>query len=79
MVSQNVVQKDELQLLSAADAAKMCRISRRSWFRLNSSGRVPSCVRVGGSPRWRRTDLESWISKNCPDRKSFEAMREVTK
>ena len=66
---------NEMQLLSAADCARICRISRRSWFRLVSSGRVPACIRVGASPRWIRKILEEWISMGAPDRKTFEAMK----
>ena len=68
---------NETALLSAADAARMCRISRRSWFRLNASGKVPACVRVGASPRWVRKILEQWIAMECPDRREFEARKEA--
>ncbi|MHC4461854.1 MAG: helix-turn-helix transcriptional regulator [Planctomycetota bacterium] len=67
---------NEAILWSAAQCAKMCGISRRSWFRLNASARVPACVRVGASPRWVRKTLEQWIAMGCPDRRTFEAMKE---
>jgi len=63
------------QLLTAKDAAKLCRLSKRSWFRLSSAGKIPAPVRIGGSVRWRQKDIEDYITWNCPDRKTFEAMK----
>lgn len=78
MAKEKVIQpSNETQLLSAADAAKMCRISRRSWFRLNASARVPACVRVGASPRWRRGDLLDWIRWGCCDRQEFDVRKQT--
>lgn len=71
--------KTNTVLLSASECAKMCGISRRSWFRFSASLKTPACVRVGSSPRWRREDLELWIGWNCPDRKEFEARKEAEK
>ena len=71
----NIQTAKESELLSAAECAMMCQLSRRSWFRLNASGKVPACVRVGASPRWRRSDLLDWISWGCCDRKAFEDRR----
>ena len=67
----------ETALLSAAECARMCGVSRRTWFRLASSAKTPGSVRVGGSPRWRRRDLELWISWGCKSRQEFEARREA--
>jgi len=64
------------QLLTAKDAAKLCRLSKRSWFRLSSALQIPKPVRIGGSLRWRQSDIELWLSMNCPNRREFEARRE---
>jgi predicted DNA-binding transcriptional regulator AlpA len=44
---------------------------------LRSSGRLPKPVNIGGSVRWRASDIEKWIDWGCPDRKTFEARKEV--
>lgn len=75
MKEQRTQPVNEAILLSAAQCAKMCGISRRSWFRLNASAKVPACVRVGFSPRWVRKTLERWIAMGCPSRKEFEARK----
>ncbi len=76
---QRIQSVNETILYSAADCARVCGISRRSWFRLNASGKVPACVRVGASPRWVRKTLERWISLGCPSRCEFQAMQEMQK
>ena len=48
-------------------------LSKRQIFRLNSFGKIPAPVKIGGSFRWRLSDVELWLSMNCPDRKTFEA------
>ena len=67
--------ENTLQLLTAKDAAKLCRLSKRSWFRFHACGKVPEPVRIGGSVRWRLSDIERWQAMGCPDRKSFEARK----
>ena len=77
MVTNTENKNQTCQLLTAKDAAKLCRLSKRSWFRLSSAGRIPKPVRIGGSVRWRQSDVELWLSMNCPDRKTFEAMQQT--
>lgn len=67
----------EKGLYSAADCARMCGVSRRTWFRLAACAKTPASVRVGGSPRWRRRDMELWISWGCKSRQEFETRREA--
>ena len=31
-----------------------------------AAGRLPAPVRLGGSKRWRRADIESWVAAGCP-------------
>ena len=69
--------ENEIQLLTAKDAAQLCRLSKRSWFRLHACGKVPAPVRIGGSVRWRLSDLSLWQSWNCPDRKTFQTRKEA--
>ena len=63
------------QLLSAKEMAKLLGLSKRQVHRLNSCGKLPSPIRIGGSVRWANSTIQSWISLGCPDRQTFEAMR----
>jgi predicted DNA-binding transcriptional regulator AlpA len=54
------------ELLSAAEAAQMAGVAKRSWWRYVSSGKAPAPVRLGGAVRWRRSELAEWITAGCP-------------
>lgn len=61
------------KLLSVKALSQTLSLSKRTIHRLNSSGKIPAPVRVGGSLRWRlEADIKPWIHMGCPDRKEFE-------
>ena len=64
-------------LLSAEALADMLSLSKRQIFRLNVSGKIPSPVRIGGSVRWRKSDIENWLDLDCCDRETFELHKEI--
>lgn len=64
------------QLLNALVLGQKLQLSKRQIFRLNTCGKIPSPVRIGGSIRWRLCDIESWLAMGCPDRSEFEARQE---
>lgn len=53
-------------LLSPEEFARELRVSVRSLRRLVAAGRVPAPCRVGRSLRWRRSEVERWVSDGCP-------------
>ena len=64
------------QLLNAEAVGEKLSLSKRTVFRLDSSGKIPAPVRINGSVRWIDSDIEQWISLGCPDRKIFETRKE---
>jgi len=67
------------QLLNAKTLGLMLALSKRQVFRLNSSGKIPAPIRIGGSVRWAESTIAKWLKAGAPDRKTFEAMQEVQK
>lgn len=61
--------------LPAADAARLCGISRASWFKLRAADRVPAPIRLGGCVRWRVDELHAWLDAGAPPRPTWERMR----
>jgi len=59
-------------LVTAEEAARLCGVSRATWFKMRAADRVPAPVRLGGSVRWRTDDLRRWVDAGCPSRESFE-------
>jgi excisionase family DNA binding protein len=64
-------------LLSAAKTAKLLGVGRTALYALNSSGRLPLPVRLGGRVLWRRAELEEWVSSEppCPNREKWELIK----
>jgi prophage regulatory protein len=62
-----------MQLLRDAQVAKLLGVSRRQVWKLLSAGLMPEPVRVGGSVRWRETDIQEWIRQGCPAPKAVLA------
>ena len=63
-------------LLDAPEAASLLRISRATFWKWHSSGRVPLPIRL--SPRvvrWRKDELEAWVSAGCPTRGRWQSER----
>jgi predicted DNA-binding transcriptional regulator AlpA len=63
------------QLISAKELAKKLGLSKRQVFRLNSCGKIPAPIRIGGSVRWLEKSIFEWLAAGAPDRKTFEAMQ----
>lgn len=65
------------KLLTAKIVGEMLSLSKRQIFRLNSSGKLPAPIHIGGSVRWAESTIADWLKAGAPDRNTFEAMKEV--
>ena len=63
------------RLMSAKELAVRLSLSKRQVFRLNSCGKIPAPIRIGGSVRWAESTITMWLTAGAPDRKTFEAMK----
>ena len=66
---------DSRALLKVDYVAEFLGISERYVWKLNSSGRLPLPVRLGGATRWVRSELLAWIDAGCPGRSKWETMK----
>ena len=57
--------------VGAKAAARMCGVSERSWWRLDSACKTPTSFMLGGRRLWRVADLERWVAAGFPNRKDF--------
>ena len=55
-------------LVDARTAAKLCGVSRATWWSMHSQGRVPLPVRIGRRTLWRTAELSDWTAAGCPPR-----------
>ena len=66
------------QLLNAKALGGMLALSKRQVFRLNSCGKIPAPLRIGGSVRWSESTISKWLAAGAPDRRTWEAMKAVS-
>ena len=73
MVTNRTVEK----LLTAKAVGEMLSLSKRQIFRLNSCGKIPEPIRIGGAVRWSEQEISSWLAAGAPERKTWQALRET--
>lgn len=64
------------KLLTAKSLGQMLSLSKRQIFRLNSCGKIPAPIRIGGAVRWPESTILAWLAAGAPDRKTWQAMKE---
>jgi excisionase family DNA binding protein len=53
------------QLLDVRAVAQLLDCSTRHVYRLADAGKMPAPLRLGALVRWRRQDLDAWLSAGC--------------
>lgn len=56
----------ECELINANRFAELLNISERTLYRLKRTEQLPEPIQLGGSVRWRLTEIRRWIEKGCP-------------
>ena len=64
------------KLLTAKAVGEMLSLSKRQIFRLNSSGKIPASLRIGGAVRWSAEEISDWLAAGAPNRAEWEAMKQ---
>jgi excisionase family DNA binding protein len=54
-------------LITVDELSEILGISPRSIWRQLSSGQMIKPIRIGGSVRWRLTEVEEWVAAGCPE------------
>jgi prophage regulatory protein len=54
------------RMLDVAAVARMLGVSSRHVYRMADAGQMPRPVKLGGSVRWDRRTIETWIDSGCP-------------
>ena len=58
-------------LISADELANLLSASTRTIRRLDSAGKLPEGIKLGGLKRWRRKEIAEWIEAGCPHRSDW--------
>ena len=54
-------------LCDVREVAAALGVTTRTVWRMRDCGEMPMPIRVRGSLRWRRPDVEQWIENGCPN------------
>lgn len=54
------------RLLRVAEVAQALGVSVRQVWKLRASSELPSPIKLGGSTRWRESELQAWIRGRRP-------------
>jgi predicted DNA-binding transcriptional regulator AlpA len=65
------------RLIAAKALGQMLSLSKRQVYRLNSCGKIPAPIRIGGAVRWSNQEIADWLAAGAPDRKTWEARKAV--
>ena len=74
----DAIPKQSCVLASCKTLAKILSLSPRTIWRLLSAGKLPKPVSLGGSKRWRTSDINLFLACDC-DMQRFEARKEAEK
>jgi excisionase family DNA binding protein len=67
--------KVEPVFYSAHQLADLLGVSYRQVWRMLSKGLLVGVVRLSGSVKFRKADIDKWIQLGCPDRQVFEQQK----
>lgn len=65
----------EVLALSAAELAERLSVSVRHIRRMDSSGELPSPIRIGRCVRWSVAEIEAWLAASEKDRKTWNSKK----
>ncbi len=68
---------EQIIALDAKRLAEVLGLSVRTIRRLDSAGKLPRPVHIGGAVRWRLEEINAWLAAGCPDRQQWESTRQV--
>jgi predicted DNA-binding transcriptional regulator AlpA len=63
--------------VGAAEAARLCGISRSTFLAHLATGHVPLGVRIGRRRVWPIADLRAWLLAGCPERHRWDNMKKL--
>lgn len=62
-------------VVEASEAARLCGVSRATWYAMRKGGKLPKPVRLGGRVLWRVDELREWVTAGCPTLAKWENIK----
>ncbi len=58
--------EDQGLLIATKEAAKLLKVSERTLWQMQTTGRMPPPIRIGRAVRWSLDVLKKWVEAGCP-------------
>ncbi|MEM7784956.1 MAG: helix-turn-helix domain-containing protein [Planctomycetota bacterium] len=65
----------EQKTLTISQLANELGVSRTTIWRMRQSDELPAPLPIGRGVRYRKSDIELWLTLECPDREQFAALK----
>lgn len=59
-------EKVDKRLIGVRNLCEMLDVARTTIYRLKDSGRLPQPLKLGGSVKWRKDEIDAWVDAGCP-------------
>ncbi len=65
-------------LVDAAEAARLCGVSRATWFGWQAAGMIPRpVIRRGRVRRWAVSEITAWLNAGAPSAERWQLLRKA--
>lgn len=64
----------DAKLIDAVEVSRLIGMSARTVWRLKDAGKMPKPVSIGRRVRWRRAEIDEWITAGCPSFVKWKSM-----
>lgn len=62
-------------VVRAKELARLLNVSLVSIRRMDSAGKLPKPIKLGGCVVWRIDEIQDWLAAGSPTREKWEAMK----
>ena len=57
------VQTEQRPVLTVGEMAELLGVSKLTIWRWEKSAEIPKAIAIGGTVRWKRSDVEKWLAE----------------
>jgi prophage regulatory protein len=57
------LQVDQKPLMNVSEVADYLGVSKLTIWRWEKSGEIPKAIAIGGTIRWKRSDIQKWLDE----------------
>jgi excisionase family DNA binding protein len=75
MAEDQVMKTQEGDLMTIAEVAKLCGLRKYAFYHGDAGTRDIPYIKLGGSIRYRRSDVEKWLERNTHQPVSIRDLR----